>query len=466
MTEQIQNTFDTTANDYMGTEKISALLLKFSVPCVLSLLTSALYNIVDQIFIGNSNVGAIGNTATSIVFSLTCVAFAFALMLGDGTATYISLCLGRKETDKPAKAVGTCITVSVIISIIFLVVCLIFLEPIMIFLGAKTPEALEASMEYGRVITLGLPFYILLNMLNSILRADGKPMLAFISMGSGTIINIVLDAWFIFGLNMGLTGAALATVIGQAASCIINICGMIRPHNFHFCVSCFKIDLSILKQLLKMGFSSFLTQISIVIITVVSVNMLAKYGAESKYGVNDPQAIYGIVMKVFSIFVNIGVGITAGALPVIGYNFGASNIRRVKKLFSAVMALTLAVGIIATIILQLVPEAVISIFGTNSADPEMYTEFGVKSLRIYLMLIAFTLIVKDSAIFLQSIGNPLKATIISMSRDIIFFVPATIIFAVCFGIEGILWAAPFTDALSLILTVILLIAEFRKISRL
>lgn len=310
------------------------MLLKFSLPCILSLLISVLYNIVDQIFIGNSNVGAIGNTATTIVFPLTCIALAFGLLIGDGAAAYMSLCQGRKENDKIGRAIFTAISVSVIISLIFIIIAFPLLDNILALFGAKTLESLEKSHEYGFIILIEVPFYIIMNMLNSIIRADGSPKIAMISMVLGAVINVILDAVFIFQLNMGL----------------------------------------------------------------ISV----------------------------------------------------SNI---------------ILGIIATLIFQLFPEAIIKMFGSNSKNPDLYIEFGIKAVRIYLMLILFTIIQKVSSIFLQAIGNPIKATILSLVRDVIAFVPLTILLPLALGINGILWSSVFADIIAIILTAILLLFEVRKMNK-
>lgn len=452
-------------NNYLETEKTSKLLLKFSIPCVLSLLISALYNIVDQIFIGNSNVGAIGNTATTIVFPLTCIALAFGLMLGDGTAAYMSICQGKREYNKLAKAVISATVVSIIVSAIFLAICFPLLNQILDFFGAKTPESLEKSREYCFVILIGVPFYIIMSMLNSIIRADGSPKIAMFTMVLGAVLNIILDAVFIFPMNMGLTGAALATIIGQIASFIVSVVYMMRPKTFKYEKSNVGFSFKELISVLKLGFSSFLTQISIVIISIVSMNMLAKYGTMSKYGTNDPQAIVGVVMKVFTIVINIAVGIAAGGQPIVGYNFGAGRLDRVKELFKQIIIANIILGLIATLIFQLFPEAVIKMFGSNSANPELYIEFGVKAVRIYLMLILFTILQKVSSIFLQSIGSPVKATILSLVRDVISFVPLTIILPIYMGIDGILWSAPLADVCGIILTIILIIVQFKQINK-
>lgn len=449
----------------LGTEKTSRLLAHFAIPCVLSLLISALYNIVDQLFIGNSEVGTIGNTATSLVFPIITIALAFGLMLGDGTAAYISLCMGKGENSKISKAVGTNLTVGVIIGILYLIFGLVFLKPILVFLGARTQESLAAAKEYAVWILIGMPFFVLLNSLNPVVRADGAPKTAMLSTMSGCILNIILDAVFIFPMHMGLTGAALATSIGIVVSFLVSFFHLFRSKSFKLTLKAMIPDVSILGNILKLGLSSFLTQFSVVIITVVSMNMLAKYGAQSKYGANDPQAIIGVIMKVFSISVNIAVGIAAGAQPILGYNYGAGLYDRVHTLLRQMMSCVAVVGVISTLLFQLFPGQIVALFGTNSANPALYLEFGTKALRIYLMLILLTLVQKSASIFLQSLGSAVRATLLSVLRDVIAFVPFTVLLPLRMGLDGILWAAPAADIVGFLFSVLFIRQELSHMKK-
>ncbi len=451
--------------NYLGEAPLGKLILKFAIPSVLSLLISALYNIVDQIFIGNSSVGALGNTATSIVFPLTVIALAFGLMLGDGAAAYMSLALGKGEKEKIHKIVGISLLFSLIVSVIFYAICFPLLDQILALFGAKTEESLAKAHEYGLIIVIGFPFYIMMSTMNSIIRADGSPKIAMISMVAGAVTNIVLDAIMILALDMGLTGAALATIIGQIISFAISFIYFFKSKTFRLKLNSFKPDWNNLLEILKLGFSSFLTQISIVIISVVSMNTLAQYGKDSKYGINDPQAIVGVVMKVFTIVINIAVGIAAGAQPIIGYNYGARKFDRVKKGYWIILASTAIVGVIATIIFQSIPRQIVGMFGANTTNKDLYFEFGEKTIRIYLMFILFTCMQKATAIFLQSISSPIKSTLLSLTRDVICFVPLTICLPMALGIEGVLWAAPIADAVSMILAVIFIVLEFKKMNK-
>ncbi len=451
--------------NYLLEGKLGKLLLRFSIPCVLSLLISALYNIVDQIFIGNSAVGAIGISATSIAYPLICIALAFGLLLGDGSAAFMSLCIGKGEKNKIGKAVGNALLLGFIVSIVYLLIAFPFMEEILIALGAKTEASLNASKEYSFWILVGMPLFILLNLLNPIVRADGAPKVAMASTLSGCILNIILDYIFIFPLNMGLTGAALATSIGILVSFLISFVYLWKSKSFRLSIKDFVPSKEVVGKICKLGASSFLAQISVVIITIVSMNMLAVYGSISEYGADDPQAIIGLIMKVFSIVINIGVGISAGAQPIVGCNYGAGRYERVRKLYKYVTISIVILGIISTIVFEAMPLEIIKIFGSNSSNPELYLEFGEKALRIYLSLILFTLIQKSSSIFLQSINRPLFSTLLSLIRDVIAFVPLTILLPLAFGLDGILFAAPCSDIFGLLFSILFLFLAFRSIDK-
>lgn len=302
-------------------------------------------------------------------------------------------------------------------------------------------------------------------MLNSVIRADGSPKVAMASMLCGAITNIILDAVFILVCKWGLTGAALATIIGQFLSFVISFIYIFKAKTFTVHLSDFKLDFRLISDVLKLGLSSFLTQIAIVIITVISMNMLATYGAQSKYGINDPQAIIGVVMKVFSIVVNIAVGIAAGSQPIVGYNFGAGRYDRVRKILFYILLSTTILGVLATLIFELFPGFIINIFGSNTANKDLYIEFGIYAIRIYLGGILLTLIQKVMSIFLQSIGSPVKALFLALIRDVFAMSLFTIVLPIRFGIMGVLYAAPISDIVGIIFTIIFVFIEWKRMKK-
>lgn len=442
-------------------DNIGKLLFKFAIPCIFSLLISALYNIVDQIFIGNSEVGYLGNAATSVVFPLTMLAMAFAWCFGDGAAAFMSLCQGRKDDDSSHIAVGNSILWSFIIGCIFMLVCYLAKRPILFLFGASE-QSIDLAETYFNIVMAVMPFFMIYNSINSTIRADGSPAYAMLSTLTGAILNIILDPIFIYVCKMGIAGAAWATIIGQLASFILSTCYFFRSKTFKLKLNSFKPNFKVFGKVLKLGVSTFITQISIVVTTLLYNIILKKYGAMSKYGEDIPIAVIGIVMKVFTIVINIVVGVIIGAQPIIGYNYGAQNYPRVRKTIIICLIISAAVGIISTVIFEACPDAVIALFGSES---ELYTEFARKTFRILLMLVTFTCIIKLSSIFFQAIGSPVKATVCSLVRDTVCLVPLVIGLPVAMGIDGALWAASISDGIAMIVTAVFLIqffAELRK----
>lgn len=449
---------------FLGTEKISKLMIKFSIPCVLSLLVSALYNIVDQIFIGNSELSTLGNAATGVVFPIFIIAQAFAWCFGDGCAAYLNICQGKNETQSAHKAIGTGIVITLFSSLILIAVFFPLKTQLLTLFGASE-NSIGMAVEYFNIILAFFPIYMLSNMMNAVIRADGSPAWSMASMLLGAIINIILDPIFIFIMHWGMTGAALATVIGQCTSLIISFIYFFRTKTFKLTKKSFAPNLKIFSGALKLGVSSFITQMTIVIISLVCNIMLAKYGAMSQYGVDIPIAIIGIESKVFTVVINLVVGIVLGCQPIIGYNIGAKNYIRVKQLYKAILMCTLIIGIASTLLFELAPQAVVGIFGepTNIPNPDDYWIFAEKTFRIFLSLVTFTCTIKMTSIFFQAAGKPIQAVISSMIRDIICFIPLILILPNIFGIEGILFAAPIADFIAMIVAAILTVVFMKSL---
>lgn len=455
-------------NQYLGQAKITKLLFKFSIPCILALLITSLYNIVDQIFIGHGTsegLGAVGNAATSIVFPLTLVAVAFAGTFGDGTAAFLSICQGRKDTKSTHRAVGNSALVTLLISIVLVALGFVFADQILGLFGASGENLLYAR-QYFFIILSFFPIYMLGYMLNSVIRADGAPAFAMIATVAGALTNIILDPIFIFAFGWGIQGAAWATITGQIVTLILSIIYLTRTKTFRLQSASFKIENQILSSVAKLGVSTFITQLSIVIISMVCNKMLAIYGANSVYGANDPLAIIGICMKVFTIVLSIAMGIIIGAQPILGFNIGAGKTDRVRETFRKSMTATIVVGLVATLIFEVCPSAIVNIFGSNSENPALYMEFAVRTFRVFLLLITLTCSIKVISIFFQAVGEPLKAAIISLARDIIVFVPLVILMPQLMNnIDGILWAAPTADIIGIVVAVSLVAVYFRKLPR-
>ncbi|MBE6674927.1 MAG: MATE family efflux transporter [Ruminococcaceae bacterium] len=452
-------------SQFLGTEKITKLMLKFSIPCVLSLLISALYNIVDQIFIGNSELSALGNAATGVVFPIFIISQAFAWCFGDGCAAYLNICQGKNDSQNAHKAIGTGITVTLISSLVLMAIFYPLKTQLLTLFGASS-NSIGYAIEYFDVILAFFPIYMLSNMMNAVIRADGSPTWSMVSMLAGAVTNIILDPVFIFGTKWGMFGAALATVIGQTVSFIISLVYFFRTKTFKLKLKSFIPDFKEFKGALTLGASSFITQTTIVIISLVCNILLAKYGAQSQYGVDIPIAIIGIESKVFTVVVNLVVGIVLGCQPIISYNMGAKNYERVKELYRKTLLCTVVIGLASTLLFELAPRAVVGMFGapTNIPNPDDYWIFGEKTFRIFLCLVTFTLIVKMTSIFFQAVGKPIRAVIASMIRDIVCFVPLVIILPAIFSnVEAILFAAPIADLIAMIVAVALTVTFMKSL---
>ena len=449
----------------LGQERIGKLLLKFSLPCVFGLLISAFYNIVDQIFIGNSELGYLGNAATGVSFPVICIANAFAWCIGDGAASFLSICAGRGDVERAHKCVGTGITVTTLISLVLGAAGLIWARPLMGLFGASA-QTLDMAVEYFQIVVAFFPVYLLMNVMNGMIRADSSPGYAMAAMLTGAVTNIVLDPLFIFGLKWGIAGAAWATVIGQSASFLVCVFYFRKPKTFRLTPRSFLPDGQVLRQVIALGGSTFITQLSIVVLSLVSNIVLAKYGALSKYGPDIPISVFSIQTKVYTVVCNIVVGIVLGGQPIFGYNYGAGNMERVRQAYRLVLRATLIVGLVSTLLFELYPQGVIRIFGAGDG---LYQDFAVKTFRIYLSLTVITSTVKMSAIFFQSIGKPVKAMIASLTRDLLCFTPLALLLPMYLekaapgsGIYGILYAAPVSDLVALAAILWLTVPFFKK----
>ena len=455
----------------LGTAKIGKLLLTFALPCVLSLVIQALYNIVDQIFIGNAaNVFGdpeylkYGNSATGIVYPITVIALAIGAFIGDGTAACISINQGKKQTENTHKSIGTGLTVGLIASVILIVICFTACEPILKFFGASGEGEiyLPDTKEYSTFIFAGFPFYILAMIMNPIIRTDGSPRYAMISMVAGAVANIILDPIFLYACKMGMNGAALATFIGQVLSFVMQAVYFIKPKNFKLNIKSFIPDFKLLLASLKLGVSSFLTQISIVVISTVSNTILNKYfvaSAENAIG------IFNVMFKIFAIALNVVIGVAVGSQPIVGYNYGAGKYGRVRQSYKIVVLVTVIFGALATILFEACPEFILSWFGYSSAkNTAAEISFGVNAFRIYLGFVLMTFFVKATSIFFQSIGSPVKAAVLALFRDLIFLVPLVVCLPMITA-DAFFWSAPISDALTFIITVVLLILTFKKMPK-
>lgn len=444
----------------LGKEKIGKLIKKFSIPCIISMLVNSLYNIVDQIFIGQ-DVGYLGNGATNVVFPLVMIGLAFSLMIGDGASAYLSLKLGEKKKKEAEQGVGNAILLCAIVSIVFCAITLMLLPQFLNLFGC-TDNLRDYAMAYGRIIAVGLPFSIIGTTLNSIIRADGSPKYSMMSMVSGAVLNTILDAIFIFGLHKGVEGAAIATVISQIFTFILNIVYVKRFKSIKLTKENFKLKTNVCKKVALLGVSSFITQMSFVFVMTVENNLLGKYGAESEFGSEIPITVIGIVMKISQILNSIIIGIAAGSQPILGYNYGAKKYDRVKQTLKIVLLSSVVISTIAFILFQLIPDKLILIFGNGD---ENYIKFACLAFRTYLLLCIVNGVQIPSSIFFQAIGQSVKSAILSLSRQIVILIPAMIILSSIYGVMGVLYAGPVADALAFILASTFLVREVKALKK-
>lgn len=442
----------------LGTEPVGKLLLQFSVPGIICMVVNALYNIVDQVFIGRG-IGYLGNGATNVIMPMTVIALALALMLGDGAAAYLSLKLGANEPEHAAEGVGGASVFLVIVGVILAVIYLIFTKPLCMLFGA-TSETLPYALDYGRIIAIGLPFSCISVGYSGVIRADGSPKFSMAGLLAGSVINLICDPLFIFVFKWGIKGAAIATILGQFVNAAICVWYYIfRLRHIRLKKEYLRPRLKAIEKICSMGVSSFITQMSIVLVMAVSNNLLVKYGAMSIYGAEIPMTTMGITMKVNQIMIAVVIGLATGAQPIFGFNYGSGQTDRVKKTLKITLIIAESVLICAFLLFQFAPMSVVSIFGSES---QLYNEFAVKCMRTFLMLCCINGFQLVSGIFFQAIGKPTFSAILSLSRQVLFLIPAMFILPTFMGVEGVLWAGPVADGMAFILAITLLTINLRK----
>lgn len=455
---------------YLVDEKIGKLMAKYAVPCIISLLVGALYNIVDQIFIANASyLGSYGNAANTVVFPLTVIALGIAVMIGDGCCAFVSISLGGKKPENATKSVGNSVVLCLAVSVILTALYLIFSDAILTAFGGNVnSETFELSKEYFFWITVGIPFYMFGQAMNPIIRADGSPKFAMASTLIGAILNIILDPIFIFVFKWGMMGAAVATVIGQIATAVLSawyLCRakLIKPH-----ISDLKLDRKIISKTMSLGFCSFLAQISLVAAMAAINNMIRKYGAMDEiFGQEQyaqiPMAVVGIVMKFFQIVISAVIGMAAGCIPIVGYNMGAKQFERVKSLFTKLLISEACIGAVALIVVEAFPRFLIKIFGAAN-ESVYYTDFAVKAFRIYLCMMILACINKATFIFLQAMGKAVESTMLSMIREIVFGVGFALLLPLFFGLDGVLYSMPVSDVLTAVISLVIIIKTYKQLS--
>ena len=455
---------------FLETEKLGTLMRKYSIPCIISLVVAALYNIVDQIFIANADyLGSYGNAANTVVFPLTVVALAIAVMIGDGACAFVSISLGAGRQEDAHRSIGNAIVLCLVSSVVLTAVYLLAMEPILTFFGGKVnAETYACAKEYFFWIALGMPFYMFGQAMNPIIRSDGSPKFAMVSTVAGAVTNIILDPIFIFPLKMGMMGAAVATVAGQILTAGLAVWYLFHMKAVKLEKGSFSLKAKLIQRFLLLGVTSFLSQISLVISMAAVQNMVTKYGAmDPVFGQPEyaqiPLAVLGIVMKFFQIAISISVGLAAGCIPVVGYNIGAGRKDRAKGLFTLLLTWEAAIGLIALLIVELLPRQLIGIFGAGN-ESAYYTSFAIRCFRIYLCMMVLAMVNKGTFIYLQALGKAGLSMILSLVREIVFGVFLPILLPLFFGLDGVLYSFPTADVLTFILTVVIVVKVYRELN--
>ena len=442
------------SNTFLETEPVGSLMRSYAIPCIISLLVASLYNIVDQIFIANATyLGSYGNAANTVVFPLTVVALALAVMIGDGCCAFVSISPGSGAHDDAHRSIGCSVILCIIVSLVVTAAYLVFDDPILTMFGGRVnDETFTLSKEYFFWITLGIPFYMFGQAMNPIIRSDGSPRFAMAATVSGAVVNIILDPLFIFGFSWGMMGAAVATVLGQVLTAGLSVWYLCRMKAARLQRCSFVLSGRLMRRFLPLGICSFLSQISIVAAMAAVNNMLRKYGAldptfsQAQYA-QIPMAVQGIVMKFFQIIISVAVGLAAGCIPIVGYNTGAGRNDRAKRLFKLLLLSEAAVGAAALVVVECFPRELIAIFGAAN-ESEYYTLFALRAFRIYLSTTILACVIKATFIYLQSLGRALLSTLLSMAREVLFGVGFALLLPVFFGLDGILLSMPVSDVLT------------------
>ena len=445
----------------LGSEPVSTLLRRFAVPSVIAMLVSALYNMVDQLFIGHS-IGVLGNAATNVAFPLSMVCTSIGLLCGIGGAANFNLCMGRREPEHAKSYVGNAISMLAILGVILCVAVQLFLRPMMLLFVA-TPDVIDYACTYTRITSIGFPFLIVTIGGSNLIRADGSPKFSMLCNLVGAIVNTILDPLFIFVFHMGMAGAALATITGQILSFALVVFYLRGFKTLPLSLSDLKPNMACWARIAALGATPAFNQVAMMVVQIVMNNTLTYYGSNSVYGSDIPLACAGIISKVNMLFFSFVIGISQGLQPIVSFNFGAQKYDRVKDAYKKAVFAATAISIVAFLCFQLFPRQIIGIFGSGS---EEYLHFAERYFRIFLFFTFLNGIQPVSSNFFTSIGAPKKGIFLSLTRQIIFLLPLLLIFPYLFGIDGVMYTAPIADLAAASVSIVMVVLEFKIMAEL
>lgn len=445
----------------LGSEPVSTLLRRFAVPSVIAMLVSALYNMVDQLFIGHS-IGVLGNAATNVAFPLSMVCTSIGLLCGIGGAANFNLCMGRREPEHAKSYVGSAISMLAILGVILCVAVQLFLHPMMLLFGA-TPDVIDYACTYTRITSIGFPFLIVTIGGSNLIRADGSPKFSMLCNLVGAIVNTILDPLFIFVFHMGMAGAALATITGQILSFALVVFYLRGFKTLPLSLSDLKPNMACWARIAALGATPAFNQVAMMVVQIVMNNTLTYYGSNSVYGSDIPLACAGIISKVNMLFFSFVIGISQGLQPIVSFNFGAQKYDRVKDAYKKAVFAATAISIVAFLCFQFFPRQIIGIFGSGSKE---YLYFAERYFRIFLFFTFLNGIQPVSSNFFTSIGAPKKGIFLSLTRQIIFLLPLLLIFPYFFGIDGVMYTAPIADLAAASVSIVMVVREFKIMAKL
>ena len=445
----------------LGSEPVSTLLRRFAVPSVIAMLVSALYNMVDQLFIGHS-IGVLGNAATNVAFPLSMVCTSIGLLCGIGGAANFNLCMGRKDPEHAKSYVGNAISMLAILGVILCVAVQLFLRPMMLLFGA-TPDVIDYACTYTRITSIGFPFLIVTIGGSNLIRADGSPKFSMLCNLVGAIVNTILDPLFIFVFHMGMAGAALATITGQILSFALVVFYLRGFKTLPLSLSDLKPNMACWARIAALGATPAFNQVAMMVVQIVMNNTLTYYGSNSVYGSDIPLACAGIISKVNMLFFSFVIGISQGLQPIVSFNFGAQKYDRVKDAYKKAVFAATAISIVAFLCFQLFPRQIIGIFGSGSKE---YLHFAERYFRIFPFFTFLNGIQPVSSNFFTSIGAPKKGIFLSLTRQIIFLLPLLLIFPYLFGIDGVMYTAPIADLAAASVSIVMVVREFKIMAKL
>ena len=436
----------TTIENPMGTQPIKKLLLQLAIPAMIANVVNALYNIVDQIFIGQG-VGYLGNAATNIAFPITTICLALGLMTGVGAASNFNLELGRKKVEKARRIAGTAVVQLIVMGIAVCLIVQLFLAPLMQLFGA-TDQIFDYAMEYSRITAYGIPFFLFSTGFNPLVRSDGRATFSMMAIIAGAVLNTVLDPIFIFVFQMGIAGAAWATVLSQMISALLLFAYIPKFRSVKFKWEDFIPHIKQVEAIAALGLTSFIFQISALIVQIVSNNLLKTYGAMSIYGSEIPIAVGGIVSKVFVIFIALIIGMTQGVQPIVGYNYGAKHYLRVRQTIFLALKIGFGLSFVTWAVFEIFPLQIIQLFGNGN---DLYFEFGVRYMRYFMLFTLINGITILITTFFPAIGKAKTGAFLSLARQLLILLPMMLLMTYLFGVEGMMFATPVSDVISLVL---------------